>query len=103
MNIFTKLASFFNNQKSEFQEPSSESMSLTISNHLRDFLENEVLDGLDISKEHFWSSFEKIINEFSPRNKALLHKREDIQSQIDSWHIDRKDVDFNPEEYKTFL
>jgi malate synthase len=103
MNIFTKLASFFNNQKSEFQEPSSDSMSLTISNHLRDFLENEVLDGLDISKEHFWSSFEKIINEFSPRNKALLDKREDIQSQIDSWHIDRKDVDFNSEEYKTFL
>ena len=103
MNIFTKLASFFNNQKSEFQEPSSDSMSLTISNHLRDFLENEVLDGLDISKEHFWSSFETIINEFSPRNKALLNKREDIQSQIDSWHIDRKDVDFNLEEYKTFL
>ena len=103
MNIFTKLVSFFNNQKSEFQEPSSDSMSLTISNHLRDFLENEVLDGLDISKEHFWSSFEKIINEFSPRNKALLDKREDIQSQIDSWHIDRKDVDFNSEEYKTFL
>jgi len=103
MNIFTKLASFFNNQKSESQESSLNSVSLTISNHLRDFLENEVLEGLNISKEHFWSSFEKIVNEFSPRNKALLQKREDIQSQIDSWHIDRKGVDFNPEEYKTFL
>ena len=94
MNIFTKLASFFNNQKSETQKSSSDSVSLTISNHLRDFLENEVLEGLDISKEHFWSSFEKIVNEFSPRNKALLQKREDIQSQIDSWHIDHKDEDF---------
>jgi malate synthase len=103
MNIFTKLASFFNNQKSESQESSSDSVSLTISNHLRDFLENEVLEGLDISKEHFWSSFEKIVNEFSPRNKALLQKREDIQSQIDNWHIDHKDEDFNPEKYKTFL
>ena len=103
MNIFTKLASFFNNQKLETQESSSDSVSLTISNHLRDFLENEVLEGLDISKEHFWSSFEKIVNEFSPRNKALLQKREDIQSQIDSWHIDHKDEDFNPEKYKTFL
>ena len=103
MNIFTKLASFFNNQKSETQESSSDSVSLTISNHLRDFLENEVLEGLDISKEHFWSSFEKIVNKFSPRNKALLQKREDIQSQIDSWHIDHKDEDFNPEKYKTFL
>jgi malate synthase len=103
MNIFTKLASFFNNQKSETQKSSSDSVSITISNHLRDFLENEVLQGLDISKEHFWSSFEKIVNEFSPRNKALLQKREDIQSQIDSWHIDHKDEDFNSEKYKTFL
>ena len=103
MNIFTKLASFFKNQKSDTQASNSDSVSLTISNHLKDFLENEVLEGLDISKEHFWSAFEKIINEFSPRNKALLDKREDIQSQIDSWHIDRKDMDFNPEEYKTFL
>ena len=103
MNIFTKLASFFNSQKSESQESISDSVSLTISSHLKDFLENEVLDGLDISKEHFWSSFEKIVNEFSPRNKALLQKREDIQSQIDSWHIDHKDEDFNPEKYKTFL
>jgi len=102
MNIFTKLASFFNNQKSETQA-SNASVSLTISNHLKDFLENEVLEGLDISKEHFWSSFEKIVNEFSPRNKALLQKRENIQSQIDSWHIERKDQDFNLEEYKTFL
>ena len=103
MSIFTKLASLFNNQKSETQASNSDSVTLTISNHLKDFLENEVLEGLDISKEHFWSSFEKIVNEFSPRNKALLDKREDIQSQIDSWHIDRKDVDFNPEEYKSFL
>jgi len=102
MNIFTKLASFFKNQKSETQA-SNASVSLTISNHLKDFLENEVLEGLDISKEHFWSSFEKIVNEFSPRNKALLQKRENIQSQIDSWHIERKDQDFNLEEYKTFL
>ena len=103
MNIFTKLASFFNNQKSKTQESNKDSVSLTISNHLKDFLENEVLEGLDISKEHFWSSFEKIVNEFSPRNKALLDKREDIQSQIDNWHIERKDQDFDPEEYKTFL
>ena len=103
MNIFTKLTTFFNTSKAEKQDSNSDPISITISHHLKDFLENEVLDGLDITKEHFWTSFENIINEFSPRNKALLDKREDIQSQIDSWHIDRKDVDFNSEEYKTFL
>ena len=103
MNIFTKLASFFNNKKTETKVSNTDSVSLTISNHLKDFLENEVLEGLDISKEYFWSSFEKIVNEFSPRNKALLQKRENIQSQIDNWHIERIDQDFSLEEYKTFL
>ena len=103
MNIFTKLASFFNNKKTETKVSNADSVSLTISNHLKDFLENEVLEGLDISTEHFWSSFEKIVNEFSPRNKALLQKRENIQSQIDNWHIERIDQDFSLEEYKTFL
>ena len=103
MNLFTKITTFFKSQKQDTKETTTKSVSLTISNHLKDFLENEVLEGLDISKEHFWSSFEKIVNEFSPRNKALLKKRENIQSHIDNWHIDRKDVDFNPEEYKKFL
>jgi malate synthase len=89
MNIFTKLASFFNPQKPQNQDNISNTNSLTVSEHLSDFLENEVLNGLDISKEHFWSSFEKIIDEFSPRNKSLLQKREDIQVQIDNWHKDR--------------
>jgi malate synthase len=103
MNIYKKLATLFNNQESETVETNSNSISLTISSHLKDFLENEVLLDLDITKEHFWSSFEKIVNEFSPRNKALLKKREDIQSKIDSWHIDHKDEDFNYDKYKTFL
>ena len=103
MKIFTKLASFFNTSKPENQDPSPDSFTINVSDHLKDFLENEVLDGLDITKEHFWSSFEKIINEFSPRNKALLEKREDIQTQIDNWHLEHKDQDFNYEEYKSFL
>ncbi len=102
MNIFTKLTAFFNSPKPE-SKPNKNSTSLIISKHLQEFLENEVLDGLDISKEHFWSSFEKIINEFSPRNKDLLQKREDIQTQIDKWHLERKGQDFDYEEYKTFL
>ena len=103
MNIFTKLASFFHSSKSENQGSSLNPVSLNISKHLKDFLENEVLDGLDISKEHFWSSFEEIVNEFSPRNKALLQKREDIQTQIDNWHLEYKGQDFNHAEYKSFL
>jgi len=90
MNIFIKLASFFNHKQPENTTTQTNSSSLVISKDLKDFLENEVLIGLNISKDHFWSSFETIVNEFSPRNKDLLQKRDDIQAKIDTWHIDRK-------------
>ncbi|MBM23391.1 MAG: malate synthase G [Gammaproteobacteria bacterium] len=76
---------------------------LQISDDLKNFLSNEVLDGLDISSEYFWSSFEQILNEFGPRNKELLKKREIIQSQIDKWHIERRGKIHNHIEYKDFL
>jgi malate synthase len=103
MNIFTKLASFFNYKQEENTTTQTNSSSLVISKDLKNFLENEVLVGLDISKDHFWSSFETIVNEFSPRNRDLLQKRDDIQTKIDTWHIDRKGQDFNFTEYKSFL
>ena len=105
MNIFTKLASLFQSNDSGVDDvvKTSQSISLKVSKDLKDFLENEVLDGLDISSDHFWTSFEEILNEFSPRNKELLEKREDIQSSIDAWHIERRDSEHNHMEYKSFL
>jgi len=76
---------------------------LHISDDLKNFLTNEVLEGLDMSAEYFWSSFEAILNEFGPRNKELLEKREIIQSQIDKWHIERRGTTHNHTEYKDFL
>ena len=99
MNIFTKIASIFNLNTNN----DSPVCSLKISEDLKIFLEQEVLSGLDITSDHFWSSFEKIVDEFAPRNKALLETREDMQSQIDSWHIERKGQEHNHTEYKAFL
>lgn len=105
MNIFTKLASLFNseNSSSQAEDITSLTNSLQVSKDLKDFLENEVLVGLDMSSDHFWSSFENIVNEFGPRNKMLLEKREEIQSLIDAWHIERRGSEHNHEEYKLFL
>ena len=105
MNIFTKLASLFKSDDTGVDDDvkNSPSMSLKVSKDIKDFLENEVLDGLDISSDHFWKSFEEILNEFSPRNKELLEKREDIQSSIDAWHIERRGSEHNHMEYKSFL
>jgi malate synthase len=100
MNIFTKIASIFSSKNSE---NNTKELSLKISSDLKDFLEGEVLPGLDINANTFWKSFESIVNEFAPRNKELLEKREDIQSTIDKWHLDRKGEQHNHDEYKKFL
>jgi malate synthase len=103
MNIFKKLISFFSSSQNSSKESVKQNVSLTISEDLKEFLENEVLEGLNISSNSFWMSFEKIINEFSPKNKNLLLKREEIQSQIDKWHLERRDTEHNQDEYKLFL
>ena len=77
--------------------------SLSVSTDLESFLRSEVLPGLDLSEEHFWISLEKIINEFSPKNKTLLGVRESMQEQIDAWHLANPGQEKNLDIYKNFL
>ena len=77
--------------------------NLQVSHELDSFLKNEVLPGIDVEADSFWSAFEKILQEFGGRNKALLDKRKEIQKQIDEWHISRKGKPHNQDEYIEFL
>ena len=103
MNILTKLLSLFKLNKNQSMKSIDHSSKLDVADSLKDFLENEVLVGLDIAPKQFWKSFANIVNNFSPRNKSLLEEREKIQSLIDSWHIERNGKDFDSNEYKLFL
>lgn len=60
--------------------------SLAIDTQLYDFIANEVTPVVGIDNEKYWQEFEKIVQTFQPRNKALLAKRDEIQTQIDDWH-----------------
>jgi len=77
--------------------------SLSVAEELSSFLSTEVLPGLEISENHFWSSLEKIIQEFSPRNKELLDIRESMQGKIDAWHLANPGGEKNLDVYKDFL
>ena len=77
--------------------------SLSVSSELESFLKLEVLPGLDLSEEHFWTSLESIINEFSPKNKKLLEIRESMQEQIDALHLANPGEEKNLNVYKSFL
>jgi len=76
---------------------------LTVAKELDDFLRNEIVDGLDVNADEFWSSLEDILNSFGLRNRDLLKKREVMQSQIDTWHIANKDQPHSKDAYKLFL
>ncbi|BDW83157.1 malate synthase G [Erythrobacter sp. Dej080120_24] len=76
---------------------------LSIDERLADFLETQVLAPLGRDAAAFWDGFAAVLAEFAPRNRALLAKREEIQRQIDSWHIARKGKPHDPAEYQAFL
>ena len=78
---------------------------LAIDQQLYDFIENEVLPKVGVDSDNYWSGFEKVIKEFTPRNKALLATREKIQAQIDEWHLQHpaKNGEIDYPAYKAFL
>jgi len=104
MDILNKIKSLFTNSSQTVNDSQQDQEStLEISSDIKEVLENEILPGLDISAEEFWISFEKIIDNFSPRNKALLAKRQEIQTLIDEWHISKRGAAHNHDEYRSFL
>ncbi len=42
--------------------------SLQIAKELDDLLAEEILPGLKVTRDEFWSSFNEIVDEFVPRN-----------------------------------
>ena len=77
--------------------------SLQVADALHELITNEVLPDTDIEPDAFWASLEQCINEFGPRNRALIERREDLQRQIDEWHQDRAGQPHDAEDYRGFL
>ena len=98
MKFFKNILTIFSSKKNEIKE-----ISLKISPALEEFVRSEMLPGLSISENYFWSSFENLLNKFQQRNKDLLDIRKQLQAKINGWHLARKDKDINIDEYKDFL
>tara|TARA_E500000178_G_C17015205_1_gene752568 strand:+ start:600 stop:2762 length:2163 start_codon:yes stop_codon:yes gene_type:complete len=76
---------------------------LKVSEELFLFVNNELLNGTNVSPDKFWKGFDKIVHELASKNKKLLEIRENLQKKIDKWHINNKGKDIKIEEYKKFL
>ncbi|MFC0588144.1 malate synthase G [Novosphingobium aquiterrae] len=80
-----------------------EKNGLRIDAALAGFIEAEVLAPLGREFAAFWRDFAGLLDRFVPRNRALLAKREDLQTQIDAWHMERAGKPIDMAEYKAFL
>ena len=76
---------------------------LQVAKALAAFLEAEALPGTGVDAARFWTGFAALAHEFGPRNAALLRRREDLQAQINVWHIAHRDQPHDREAYKAFL
>ena len=67
------------------------------------FVEDEALPGTGIRAGAFWSGFAGLLADFAPQNRALLARRDALQSKIDAWHIARRGQPHDHAAYKAFL
>ena len=79
------------------------SPAMQVDEDLKNFVNDELLNGLDITSDFFWQTLENLIYVYGPLNKSLLEKRKLLQDKIDEWHINNKDKNFNFDNYKNFL
>ena len=59
---------------------------LQVATSLYRFIEDKVLPGTGIKSADFWKGFDEIVKDLSPKNEALLAKRDRLQADLDQWH-----------------
>jgi malate synthase len=76
---------------------------LSVAKVLYDFINKEALPGTGLSETAFWTRLDRIVHDLSPKNRALLKVRDEMQAKIDAWHKARKGRTFDLPAYKAFL
>jgi len=80
-----------------------ERQGLQVAAQLADFIEVNALPGTGVSADDFWTGLSALVHDLGPENRALLARREDLQGQIDAWHIERRGQEHDAVAYETFL
>ena len=75
---------------------------MKIDHRLKHFIDTEALPGTGLEAEAFWAAFTAIAEELTPRNRALLKVRDEMQGKIDAWNKAHQQK-FDAVEYRAFL
>ena len=76
---------------------------LKVAKTLYDFIEAEALPGTGVAASAFWDGFERLIAEYAPQIAAQLKIRDELQAQIDAYHVGHRGQPFDPADYERFL
>ncbi len=80
-----------------------ERANLQVDAGLARFVEEAALPGTGLEADAFWAGFAAMLADLTPKNRELLAKREDLQAQIDAWHVGNREKPHDHEAYKAFL
>jgi malate synthase len=76
---------------------------LSVAEPLARFIEDRALAGTGIAADAFWTGTAKIFASLAPENRALLKKRDTLQSEIDAWHRANRGKPIDARAYQDFL
>lgn len=79
-----------------------ECAGLQVGKPLHDLIE-QALPGTGVSTTTFWNELAALVEEFGPRNAALLERRAQLQTQVDDWHRNHRGEAFDAHAYRQFL
>jgi len=80
-----------------------EKNGLQVAAELAAFIEERALPGTGVDASTFWNGFSELVHEMGPQNRSLLQRREEIQRQIDEWHLTRAGQAHDAGAYRAFL
>ena len=75
--------------------------NLQVAEALYQFINQEAIPGSGVDSVQFWSDLDTLIHDLTPKNKALLARRDQIQNAINEWHKQNKNLRLD--QYKAFL
>jgi malate synthase len=76
---------------------------LQVAQELADFVEQEVLPGIGLEADRFWTGAAELLAWAAVENRALLNVRDDLQARIDDWHVTRAGQPQDPAATVRFL
>jgi len=76
---------------------------LSVDATLHTFIEQQALPGSGISSADFWAGLAGLVETFSPKIKAALARRTELQQQMDAWNKAHRGKTLDADAYEAFL